>query len=284
MMAALMKAALMKTRARRFAVPAVLAVTLCAHPAAAQTGPVSDFLPSGEYALEVAGKPVPKAEIYQSVYASAILVLSSELPAPVRLNPRAQSVETVNLMKISKQGDGSITLLPDSTLQPQGAFTFADEDVLFAVDGKACKLKSKPALVGLHPAAELKAYKPEYLRNEARYTADSGLLQTLKKGAPAARVRIFFGSWCPHCTANMPSMFKVEEGVQGSAIQFEYYGLPRPPAMGNDPEAKKAGVNAVPTGIVYDAAGKELGRISGDDWRRPEGRLVALLVPGAPKS
>jgi len=279
-----MKANLMHATVRRFAVLALLPVALGALPAAAQTGPVSDFLPSGEYVLEVSGKLVPKAEIYQSTYASAILVLSSELPSPVRLNPRAQSVETVNLMKIAKQGDGSITLLPDSTLQPQGTFTFADEDVIFSVDGKACKLKSKPALVGLHPAADLKAYKPEYLRNEARYAANGGLLQTLKKGAPATRVRIFFGSWCPHCTAYMPSMFKVEEGVQGSAIQFEYYGLPRPPAMANDPEAKKAGVNAVPTGIVYDAAGKELGRISGDDWRQPEGRLVALLVPGAPKS
>ncbi len=274
---------------RRFAVlavfaPAVLVMALGALPAAGQTGPVSDFLASGEYVLEVAGKPAPKAEIYQSVYASAILVLSSELPAPVRLNPRQQTVETVNLMKIAKQGDGSITLLPDSTLQPQGTFTFADEDVLFSVGGKACKLRSKPALVGLHPSSDLKAYKPEYLRNEARYNADSGMLQTLKKAAPGARVRIFFGSWCPHCTAYIPSIFKVEEGVQGSAIHFEYYGLPRPPAMGNDPEAQKAGVNAVPTGIVYDAAGKELGRIAGEDWRQPESRLIALLLPGAAKS
>jgi len=263
---------------------ALSAMALCALPGVAQTGPVSDFLPSGEYALEVAGKLIPKAEIFQSTYASAILVLSSELPAPVRLNPRTQSVETVNLMKVAKQGDGSITLLPDSTLQPQGSFTFADEDVIFSVDGKACKLKAKPALVGLHPSTDLKAYKPEYLRNEARYSADSGMLESLKKSAPAARVRIFFGSWCPHCTAFIPSIFKVEEGVQGSAIQFEYYGLPRPPAMGNDPEAKKAGVNAVPTGIVYDAAGKELGRITGEDWRQPEGRLLALLVAGAAKS
>ena len=280
MMTALMKTALMGT-ARRFA---VLALALSALPAAAQTGPVSDFLPSGEYVLEVAGKLVPKAEIYQSTYASAILVLSSELPAPVRLNPRAQSVETLNLMKVAKQGDGSITLLPDSTLQQQGAFTFADEDVLFSIDGKACKLRSKPALVGLHPSADLKAYKPEYLRNEARYSADGGMLQTLKKSAPPTRVRIFFGSWCPHCTAYVPSIFKVEEGLQGSAIQFEYYGLPRPPAMANDVEAKKVGVNAVPTGIVYDASGKELGRITGEDWRQPEGRLVALLMPAAPKS
>jgi len=143
---------------------ALLTVILPAS-ARAQNGPVSDFLASGDYILEIAGKDVPKAEIYQSVYASSILVLSSELPAPVRLSPRTQSVETVNLMKIAKQPDGSITLLPDATLQPLGAFTFVDENVVFNVGGKACKLKERAPLVGLHPAADLKAYKPEYNRN-----------------------------------------------------------------------------------------------------------------------
>lgn len=261
-----------------------LAASFLAAASPAQTGPVSDFMPSGEYVLEAAGKEVPKAEIFQSVYASAILVLSSELPAPVRLNPRAQSVETVNLMKISKQGDGSITLLPDSTLQPQGTFTFADENVVFNVAGKTYKLKPRPALVGLHPAGDLKAYKPEYSRNEARYATDAATVASLRKGAPAARVRVFFGSWCPHCTAYVPSIFRVEEQLEGSAVHFEYYGLPRPPGMTADPEAKRYGINAVPTGIVFDAAGKELGRIEGDDWRRPEARILALLVPGAKSS
>ena len=247
----------------------------------AQSGTVVDYLPTGDYVLEVAGKELPKAEIYQSNYASAFLIISSELPAPVRLSPRTQTVETVNLMKVSKQSDGSITMLPDSTLRPQGSFGLANDDVLFSVEGKACKLKLRPALLGLHPSADLKAYKPEYLRNEARYATDGATLQTLKAKAPAVRVRIFFGSWCPHCTAFVPNIFKVEDGLQGSAIRFEYYGLPRE-GMALEPEAKKVGVNAVPTGIVYDAAGKELGRITGEDWRKPEDRLQALLIP-APK-
>lgn len=274
-----------RNRAVRAAVHCTAAVALAVLSTAAlpaQTGPVSDYLASGDYVLEVAGKEVPKAEIYQSNYASAILILTSELPAPVRLSPRTQMVETVNLMKVAKQPDGSITVLPDSTLKVVGAFGLANDDVTFSVDGKSCRLKPRPALLGLHPAADLKAYKPEYLRNEARYNADASVLQTLKAKAPATRVRIFFGSWCPHCTANVPSIFKVEDGLQGSAVHFEYYGLPHD-GMALEPEARKVGVNAVPTGIVYDAAGKELGRITGDDWRKPEDRLQALLLP-APKS
>ncbi|MEO8502609.1 MAG: thioredoxin family protein [Acidobacteriota bacterium] len=273
------------SRARtRVSILATLVLGLApVHSSWAQEGPISDFQASGEYLLEVDGKAVPKAEIFQSTYASAFLILTSELPAPVRINVRAQTVEAVNLMKVAKQPDGAVTLLPDSTLQPLGTFQFADENVVFAFSGKTCKLKPRPALLGLHVAADLKGYKPEYLRNEARYTADAAVLQVLKTQAKPARVRVFFGSWCPHCTAFVPNIFKVEDGIQGSAVRFEYYGLPRE-GMAAEPEARKLNINSVPTGVVFDPTGKEIGRITGEDWRKPEDRLRALLVASpAPK-
>ena len=93
----------------RSALLATLTVVLSlAAPAASRAqGMPSDsvlrgFQPSGEYMLVVNGKPVPAAEIYQNDKVPAILILSSALPSPVMLTPRAGNVETVNLMKVSK--------------------------------------------------------------------------------------------------------------------------------------------------------------------------------------
>jgi thiol-disulfide isomerase/thioredoxin len=90
------------------------------------------------------------------------------------------------------------------------------------------------------------------------------------------RVRVFFGSWCPHCKEQLPSLLRVEDELRGSSskIQFEYYGLPQ--GFGKEPEAKKYNVGSVPTGIVF-VDGMEVGRITGGDWSSPEKRLNALL-------
>src|SRR6185312_12098973 len=55
-------------------------------------------------------------------------------------------------------------------------------------------------------------------------------------------------------------LLKVEDQVQNPKLRFEYFGLPRD---FNDPEAKKAGIHSVPTGIVY-VNGREAGRITGE--------------------
>ena len=70
------------------------------------------FQPSGDYVLIVNGKPVPAAEIYQNDQVPAILVLSSTLPSPVLLTPRAGSVETVHIMKVAKQKGMEVEIKP----------------------------------------------------------------------------------------------------------------------------------------------------------------------------
>jgi len=90
-------------------------------------------------------------------------------------------------------------------------------------------------------------------------------------------VRVYFGSWCPHCRQHVPYILKVEDQLKGSQVKFEYVGLKKPPEGWNDPEVKKLNVKGVPTGIVY-VGGKEIGRITGDNWNAPEIQLNKIVA------
>jgi thiol-disulfide isomerase/thioredoxin len=232
------------------------------------------FEPIGEYTLIVDGKPVPAAEIYQNERVPAILILTSALSSPLMLTPRAGSVETVNLMKVAKQKDGSVDLLADAVLAPAGQFKTEGEKVSFTYQGKEVRLDPKPALLGVKTNADLKAYLPDYVRGARVYTPNSAAIADLRKKSTPVTVRVFFGSWCPHCRQHVPMLLRVEDEVKNPKIKFEYFGLPRD---FNDPEAKRVGIRSVPTGIVY-VNGKEVGRIISDGWNAPEVLLNKILA------
>jgi thiol-disulfide isomerase/thioredoxin len=265
---------------------AVLAVfTLLAVPFAAHAQHIpSDsvlrgFQPNAEYNLVVDGKPVA-AEIYQNDNLPAMLILTSALPLPVLLTPRAGTAETVNLMKVAKQKDGSVDLLADATLAPLGQFKMEGENVTFNYQTKKVSLNPRPALLGLKTNADLKSYLPDYVRGARNYTPNGAVIAELNRKTVPVTVRTFFGSWCPHCRQHVPMLLKVEDQVKNPKIRFEYFGLPH--GFGNDPEAKKAGVNSVPTGIVY-VNGREAGRITGEGWNAPEVLLNKIIAgPSAP--
>jgi thiol-disulfide isomerase/thioredoxin len=267
----------------RFAVLAVLALLAVPFVVLAQGVPsdsvLRGFQPSGEYALIVDGVPVPGAEIYQNDKLPGMLILTSALPSPVLLSPRTGQAETVNLMKVSKQKDGSVDLLADAVLSPVGPFTNEGENVSFLFQGKKVRLNSRPALVGVKSNADLKGYLPEYVRGARNYTPNAAAVADLKKLGTPVTVRVFFGSWCSHCRQLVPLLLKVEDQVQNPKIRFEYFGLPRD---FNVPEAKKAGIHAVPTGIVY-VNGKEAGRITGEGWNSPEVLLDRIIAGPASK-
>jgi thiol-disulfide isomerase/thioredoxin len=260
------------------ALMAVLAVL----PAAAQRVPADnvlrDFQRTGDYVLVVNGKPAP-AEIYQSQRAAALLVISSSFPSPVLLSPGMGAAQTVNLMKIDKKPDGSIDLLSDAVLAPQGAIDLQDEEVHFKADGISAALVPTPPLLGLHRVAEVTAHNPEYLPRTAAYQPNPQAVAALKKERRPVVVRIFYGSWCPHCREMVPHAIKLEQLLKGSPIQFQYFGLP--PRFGTDPPAVQNRIKAVPTGIVY-INGKEIGRITNTTWTAPENTLVAILAGKAP--
>ena len=260
---------------------AAAALLLAALPALAQGVPADavlrDFRPNGDYVLVVDGKDVPNAEVYFSERVPAFLILTSKLSSPVLLSVRSQTAETVQLMKVAKKADGTVDLLADAALAAQGAITVGDEGtVSFTTDKHPVQLRSKPPLLGLHAAGDLRAYSPPiYVAGARSYKPDGQMIAALKRSSAPVTVRVFFGSWCPHCQHSLPQLLRVEDELKGSKVKFEYFGLPKS-NLANVPEAKKFGINGVPTGIVF-VNGKEAGRLIGNAWTSPETSLATIL-------
>ncbi len=246
------------------------AATLFAQPGERLSG----FQRTGDYLVELDGKTANGAEVYRSQAAQAVLIVASELPAPVLIRPRFQSVEKVNLLKLAKQADGSIDLLPNPTYAAEPGFRVEGSDVVFSVEGRAVRLKPKPPLVGFQPPEEIYAHSPEYQQRAGYYQPADAVVEHLRTQGKSVRVQIFFGTWCPACGQTVPNILNVAEKTRGSKIQFAFYGLPR--EFSGDPEAKKLGIKSVPTGVIF-VEGKEVGRLTGNDWRKPESALQKLI-------
>ncbi len=269
---------MMHKRSALSAAALALALLAAVAPAVQSQGVPSDsvlrgFQPMGDYLLIVNGKPVA-GEIYQSEM-PAVLVISSSMASPILLTPRAGTVQTVPIMKIAKQKDGSVDLLADAVLGTVGPFQQSGDNVSFNYQGKSVSLNPKPPLVGRHASQALTTHNPSYARTASTYKPNGAAMASLKKAKPAV-VRVYFGSWCPHCRQHVPFMLKIEEQLKGSQVKFEYFGLKKPPEGWNDPEIKKLNVRGVPTGIVY-MGGKEVGRITGEGWDAPELQLNRIL-------
>ena len=263
----------------RRAIPALVALAVCAAlPLGAQQATPADnvlrnFERTGDYLLTVDGKADVRAEVYQNKSIPAWLVLSATLPSPVLLMPGQGTVETVQKPKVVKQPNGNADILADAQMKPQGKFKLVGDRVEFTSDGKKASLSPKPPLIGQKKAAQLKEHSPEYIRTAQAYTPNAQSLAALKKQTQQVRVLTFFGSWCPHCKDYVPHLMRIEDDLKSPKIQFDYRGLPRD---FNDAEAKRLNVKEVPTAIVY-VNGREVGRLTRNDWRNPEAALTRLI-------
>ena len=148
--------------------------------------------------------------------------------------------------------------------------------ILMADDDPDDRELTKEAFAESHVANDLRAYSPPiYVNGAKNYHPDSQMIAALKHSTAPVTVRVFFGSWCPHCQHSLPQLLRIEDEIKGSKIKFEYFGLPKT-NLANVPEAKKFGVNGVPTGIVF-VNGKEAGRLTANAWTSPETSLATIL-------
>ena len=236
-----------------------------------------DFVAIGDLELVLDEVVEGNAEIYRSDKAVAFLIVSPDLASLVLLSPRRRTVETVDFMKISRRQDGAIDLLADAVLESRGQFRLDGADVLFQVEGRQARLREKLPLLGKRSAEDLTDYNPEYGRTAAAYQPSAEIIEALSGQKTPVEVRIYFGTWCPHCSRAVPKIMKMEDELGEGVIRFAYYGLPKD--LGNTPEAKSLGIKGVPTGIVYQG-GKEIGRITANDWKFPELALQGILEGG----
>lgn len=246
-------------------------------PLAAQPTPdplFRDFEETGAYEVKIDGKTAD-ADVYESERARAVLVMSSELDSPVIINLRSRQVETVGLMSLAKGPGGSLAVLADARMSPVGQFAVADQGVSFTFGGKEVNLTARESLTGRQEGENLAEYDPAYARGAEAYDPSKALVAQLREHDEPVRVQVFFNSKCAICKQMVPRIIKVERALEGSRIAFDYYGVPD--SYSGDPEMEKKDIHGVPTGIVY-VNGKEVGRISGGEWRMPELALKNLLL------
>lgn len=114
-------------------------------------------------------------------------------------------------------------------------------------------------------------YDPLY----AAYVPDAATMIELKKLVKKERIKIVFGTWCGDSKVNVPNFFKILD-----ALHFKQKNIDIIAVDGN----KKAengiidglDIKMVPTFIVYDDKGKELGRIIEGPKTTLEGDLLAI--------
>lgn len=245
-------------------------------PSLAQGGSLLEgFERSSDYVLEIDGALDESAEVYISQRVPAYLGMSEKLPSPFLLVPRTQQVQRVHVMKVAKRDADTVDLLQDAIMGIEGTFSVVGQELHFAVAGHDVVLKEKPPLLGVQDVAAMKAYSSEYVERAESYTPSSEAMAALEAKEGDIRVRIFFGSWCPFCQQYVPRMIKIAEELEESSVKVDFYGLPR--RMSTDPMTREAGIEAVPTGVVW-VSGKEAGRIKSEQWRAPEEALVQILA------
>lgn len=229
---------------------------------------------AGEFMVTVGGEELEGGEVYHAEQAGAYLVMAPSLSSPWLIDVRSRRVEGVSLMKVQKRPDGNIDLLPGAAFKVVGPFQISGKSLVFQHEGKQVVLKTKPPLVGNQTSTSLAEYNPAYAQKSGQYEPDAGALKALAKEGRKVEVVVYFGSWCPVCSRLVPRVMKVAEALEGSKIEFEYYGLPQP--MTSDPKTQQLKLTGVPTSIVY-VDGKEVGRMTGKDLYSPESSLGNLL-------
>lgn len=237
---------------------------------------IPDFEAAG-YVFLLDGNQDESAEIFQSRSSGSILVLSSSVQAPLLVRVRDAEVVTVDLMKVNRRPDGTVELLPNAALAPQGSFQVTPDrtGIQFSVGSQTGELREKPPLLGKQDIAGLEAHSPQYRTEAQEYRPSDPILNKLRQESRQIQVTVYFGSWCGYCQEMLPRIIRVAEALAGSKVRFDFYGLP--PGVSSDPEAGRMGITGVPTGVVF-VDGREVGRISGGSWKVPELAVNNLLI------
>jgi len=115
-------------------------------------------------------------------------------------------------------------------------------------------------------------YDPLY----AAYIPDAATMISLKKLVKKEHVKIILGTWCGDSKVNVPNFFKVLDALQFKEKNVDII------AVDGHKKAENGiidglNIQQVPTFIIYDKKGKELGRIVEHPKTTLEGDFLAIL-------
>ena len=264
---------------RPFPLCLLLVVAAALPPAAAQPSrhPVlSGFLPTGDYMLLIDEEMEPDAQLYLSMRASALLVLSESLGEPVLIWARTMAVDRLARTDlVASAGGWDVTAEPNRSYA--GEAGVEEGRIILPLEGRNVRIVPRPPLVGDRTLGELIEHSPEYQVGMDAFEPDGEAMSALHDEGPV-EVRVFFGSWCGVCKRVLPNLLQVAAGLEGSNVAFGYYGLDNPPGGWDDPEVDANNVTGLPTAIVF-RDGREVGRLTGaNDFARPARMLESVLA------
>lgn len=232
-----------------------------------------DFEPDGQMLLELDGKIPADSKMYLAKRASAYLVTVPSLNKALVIIARTQKVEAVALDKVKELDNGTMGILADAEFEPLGSFDIQGDQVVSPTSLGALVLKPRPSLLGLRSAADLIEHNEAYGFKSDQYPPSAEVIAKLKKEGRDVQVRVYFGSWCSTCSRVVPWVVRVDRELEGSKIDFEYYGLPR---TMDDESAKAMDIHGVPTVVVF-VDGQEVGRRDASGLSVPEKALAEIL-------
>lgn len=266
---------------RRIAATLCVLTALLAAPATAQSTPhpvLSAFAPIDDYILEIDGQADSAARLYLSQRAAAMLILSEAVGEPLLLWARTMVVDRLPAADLLPSGTG-YDIVAEPSKSYIGEARPDQTTIVLPIEGRDVKVLPRPPLVGDRTLGELLEHSPGYRAGMDAFEPNVAAMATLRQ-AEAARVRVYFGSWCAVCKQVLPHLLEVEASLEGSNLTFEYYGLDSPPAGWEDPEVTGNEVKGLPTAIVY-RGGREVGRFGGaTDFAQPE-QVLQVLLAGA---
>ena len=114
-------------------------------------------------------------------------------------------------------------------------------------------------------------YDPLY----ASYTPDAATMIELKKLVKKEKIKIVFGTWCGDSKVNVPNFFKILDALHFKEKSVELIAVDGN-KKGENGIIDGLDIKMVPTFIVYDQKGKELGRIIEGPKTTLEGDLLAI--------
>jgi hypothetical protein len=242
----------------------VLAIAPVAVVAQSQT---MRFEPLGVFDLEIEGKVIPKARMFNSVQAGALLVIAQELPYPIAVVPRNKTIQRLEPAQLEQETLGSYLWTPAGQPVAVATFDVVEGKPVFQLDGKTMRFIDKPPLLGPKTREEILAYDPSYAYRTASANPPTVYLDAINEETRDIVVKIFFSTQCKECRELLPGIFKTIDRITNPKIKFEFYGMPLPATK--DPLGVELKITGFPTGILY-VGGKETGRASGPSWRMPD--------------
>ena len=229
------------------------------------------------YRVEIDGAVSTSARLFTASGRPSLLVVAAEMRQPRVIQIDGREVLKTQADQVTPGPIPTQVLLADSAIQgPPDPFTRDGDAVVFFEQGKRVRIAPRPPIIGPVTPDEVIRQLPIYRKGMDEYTASLSDTSYLKTYQKPVEIRIFFGSWCPHCRVLVPQFFKAMADAANPIIQVSLVGMPMPP-FGDYPAAKEFKIEGVPTFVIF-AGGKEVGRFStfpGDS--RVEHEVVKVL-------